>query len=66
MVLQVMFIFNTRVKLAHYTLNKGISIATDVCIDTSGCSGQVTIETLYLNLNIKGSMAVKLAILQGY
>ena len=44
-------------------LNNGVSIATDVHIDSSECSGQVDMETLYPSLNIKGD---KIAIPKGY
>ena len=32
------------------------------CIDTSGCSGQVAVETLYSNLNVKDFYGDKVAI----
>ena len=43
-------------------LKKGVSIATNVCINTSGCNGQVAMEFLYLRLDVKGFYGNKVAI----
>ena len=37
-----------------------------IIIDTSECSGQIAMETLYPSLNIKGFYGDKFAIPQGY